>query len=215
MNEIGRRYPQHADTAIFRFQLLMYGEDNAAAKTLGQDALQRQPLLGPMRVLMAEMRRTEGDAAGAIREHQKVLEQAPTNITAIALLSYAYVDNGEVNKAHELLESHRAMFANNFVWRLAWACTLAAEGRRAEAIAAMDETTLKLASAICNFTLQTADFYARIGDQQRALEWIERAVRNGDERTGWFRRKPAFAALRDNPEFIRIVESVEARRRRR
>ncbi len=78
----------------------------------------------------------------------------------------------------------------------------------------MDETTLKLASAIVQFTIQTADFYARIGDQQRALEWIERAVRNGDERTGWFRRKPAFAALRDNPEFIRIVESVEARRRR-
>ena len=84
LNEIGRRYPQHADTAIFRFQLLMFGEDNAAAKTLGQEALQRQPLLAPMRMMMAEMRRTEGDAAGAIREQQKVLEQAPTNITAIA-----------------------------------------------------------------------------------------------------------------------------------
>ncbi len=81
LNEIGRRYPQHPDTAIFRFQLLMYGEDNAAAKTLGQEALQRQPLLGPMRMMMAEMRRTEGDAAGAIREHQKVLEQAPTTIS--------------------------------------------------------------------------------------------------------------------------------------
>jgi tetratricopeptide (TPR) repeat protein len=215
LNEIGRRYPQHADTAIFRFQLLMYGEDNAAAKTLGQEALQRQPLLGPLRMLMAEMRRTEGDAAGAIRELQKVLEQAPINIGAIEVLAYAYVDNGESNKAHELLESHRAMFANNFNWRLAWAYTLAAEGRREEAIAAMDETTLKLASAIFQFTIQTADFYARVGDTERALEWIERAVRNGDERTSWFRRSPAFAAVRETPAFARIVDSVEARRRAR
>ncbi len=41
---------------------------------------------------MAEMRRTEGDAAGAIREFQKVLEQAPANINAIVYLARAYMD---------------------------------------------------------------------------------------------------------------------------
>ncbi len=80
----------------------MFADDNASAKALGDDTLRRLPLLGPLRGLMAEIRRTEGDAPGAIRELQKVLEQAPTNITAIGFLSHAYIDNGEADKATRL-----------------------------------------------------------------------------------------------------------------
>ncbi len=215
LEEIGRRHPAHPDTAIYRFLLLMFADDNVSAKALGEDSLRRQPLLAPIRTWLAELRRTEGDVAGAIRESQKVLEQAPANSSGIACLARAYIDNGEVTRARELLEAKRKTFADNYVWRQAWASTLAAEGLRDQALAAMDETTLKATAAVFQWTLQTADFYARLGDTPRALEWIERAVRNGDERASWFRRNPAFAALRDNPEFIRIVESVEARRRAR
>jgi tetratricopeptide (TPR) repeat protein len=146
--EVGRQHPDHADTAIFRFILFMFADDNASAQALGDDMLRRQPLLGPLRGLMAELRRTEGDAAGAIRELQKVLEQAPSNISAIAFLTRAYIDNGEADKARGLLEANRKAFADNYAWRHAWASVLAAEGQRDQALVAMDETTLRVASAL-------------------------------------------------------------------
>jgi hypothetical protein len=213
--EVGRQHPAHVDTAIYRVQLFKFADDARSAKAVGEEALRRQPLLGPIRTSLAELRLTEGDTAGAIRELQKVLEQAPAFINATVYLARAYVDNGEVTKARDLLEANRKAFADNYVWRQAWASTLAAQGLREQALAAMDETTLRATSAVFQWTLQTADFYARLGDTPRALEWIERAVRNGDERTSWFRRNPAFAALRETADFTRIVESVEARRKGR
>ena len=42
-----------------------------------------------------------------------------------------------------------------------------------------------------------------------ALEWLERAVRNGDERIEWFRREPLFANLRSHARFQQILESVQ------
>jgi serine/threonine protein kinase len=213
--EVGRQYPNHADTAISRFILFMFADDNASAQALADDTLRRQPLLGPVRGLMAELRRTEGDAAGAIRELQKVLDQAPANISAITFLTRAYIDNGEADKARDLLEANRKAFADNYAWRQALGSTLAAQGLRDQALAALDETTLRMASALFMWTLPTAEAYARLGDTERALEWIERAVRNGDERTSWLRRSPAFAAVRETPAFARIVDSVEARRRAR
>ena len=54
----------------------------------------------------------------------------------------------------------------------------------------MDEQTLRFLSAACPMTLDAAEFYALLGDHGKAIEWLERAVRNGDERLQWFRKDP-------------------------
>ena len=215
LRQAGEKHPAHADTVIWRFLLHMFAGENALAKELTRDALTRQPLLGAMRALLGEMLRTEGDLAGAIREELKVLDQAPGNITAIQLLARAYIDNGDTSKARQLLEAKRPLFAGNHLWRHTWALLLAAEGQHDAAVLAMDEDTLKVASALFIWSLPTADFYALLGDTPKALEWLERAVRNGDERTAWFRRDPSLASIRNDPGFARIVDSIEARRRSR
>src|SRR5262245_6333677 len=93
--EVAREHSMHPDTTIWRVVLLAFADDNATAKPLAQGVLQRQPLLAPMRMFLGEILRTDGDAPGAIREQQKVLEQAPTNITAIVFLTRAFLDNHE------------------------------------------------------------------------------------------------------------------------
>ena len=162
-------------------------------------------------MLLGELLRTEGDVAGAIREEQKVIEQAPGNISAIKSLALAFMNSGELAKARQLLEEKRPLFSKNHLWRQTWALVLAAEGKRDEALQAMDEDTLKFGAVLFS-TLQTAEFYAVLGDTTKAIEWLERAVRNGDERTQWFRRNPNLASIQNDPRFLRIVDSIEARR---
>jgi hypothetical protein len=44
-------------------------------------------------------------------------------------------------------------------------------------------------------------------------EWLDAAVRRGDERVEWFRRNPRLASIRDDPRFQRIIDSILARRK--
>ena len=60
-----------------------------------------------------------------------------------------------------------------------------------------------------------ADFYAVLGDAPKALDWLDAAVRNGDERAAWFRRDPLLASIRNEPRFQNILESIAYRRQQR
>ena len=206
--------PRRTDNLIWRFNLHLLAEENAAAKAIAGRVLERERLLGAPRAFLGELLRTEGDTAGAIREQQKVLETAPGNIMAIGFLARAYLDTGQREKARSLLEEKRSMFPGNYLWRHAWALLLAEEGKREEALQTMDEETLKFAAPMFLVTSQTADFYAVLGDTSKAVEWLDRAVRNGDERVEYFKRNPRFASIRQDPRFLRIIDSIEARRKR-
>ena len=187
--------------------------DLVSARQEFRTALDYRPLFGAARMFLSNTLREEGDVQGAIREMEKVLEQAPGNISAITSLASFYLDVGDVDRARTLLESKRAVFAGNYLWRQERALVLAVEGKRQEAIQTMDEETLKFGAAAFPSTLNVAEFYAVMGDTSKALEWVERAVRNGDERTAWFRKSARLASLRDDARFERILASVESRRR--
>ena len=166
-------------------------------------------------MFLGEMLRTEGEVDAAIREQQKVLDQAPSNISAIRNLVHAYLDAGNVDAAANLLEGSRGTFERNLSWRSTRALVLAREGNRDAALRLLDEATKKFLGVAFPSTLDAAEVYALAGDSSAAIEWVDRAVRNGDGRIGWFRRNARLAAIRDDPRFRRILESVEARRRPR
>ena len=204
--------PSHRDTIFWLAILAWLEEDNSAVKDLTNRILTREPLWSPPRMFLADTLRTEGDVPGAIRELEKVLEQARGNISAVRLLVLAYLDAGELNRAQALVESTRALFERNYMWRLTRALLLARQGRRADAIAAMDEETLKFAGTAFVSTLDAAEYYALLDDVPRGLEWLERAIRNGDERLTWFRKNPRLAGIRQDPRFAAIMTSLETRR---
>jgi hypothetical protein len=97
--------------------------------------------------------------------------------------------------------------------RLGWALLLALEGKREEALQEMDEELLKFAAANLFSTSEAAEFYAVLGETSKALEWLERAVRSGDDRADWFRRSPLLANVRQGTQFQQIVDSIVYRRR--
>ena len=175
--------------------------------------LERNPLQNPTRMFLGELRRTEGDTAGAIQVLQRALQQAPRNIVAAWFLTLAYLDESKPEQARALLEGMRPEFEKNYMWRHAWAILLATEGKRKEALQAMDEGTLRFARLTWTVTSTTADFYAMQGDSTKAIEWLQLAIARGDERVSYFRRNPRLAALRNDTRFQSILKSVEARRK--
>ena len=64
-------------------------------------------------------------------------------------------------------------------------------------------------------TLRAAEFYAVMGETDKALDWLDRAVRMGDDRDEWFRRDPLLASLRNHPRVQQIVAAVAYRRTQR
>ncbi len=64
-------------------------------------------------------------------------------------------------------------------------------------------------------TSDLAEFHAVLGDSSTALDWLERAVRGGDERGEWFGRDPLLASLRSTKRFKQIQSTLSFSRQRR
>ena len=175
--------------------------------------LESNPLENPIRMLLGELLRMKGDAAGAIHTLERVLQQGPRHLTPTWFLTMAYLDNGQPEKARALLEGLRPEFEKNYEWRHAWAILLASEGKHDEARQIMDEGTLKFAKLTWSVTSTTADFYELQGDHSKAIEWLQLAISRGDERISYFRRNPRLALLRNDTRFQSLLKSVEARRK--
>jgi len=78
----------------------------------------------------------------------------------------------------------------------------------------MDAEVLKYGEFVY-YTSVVAEFYAVLGEKTKALDWLERGVRVGDERADWFQRDPLLANVRDEPRFRQILDSIRHRRQQR
>ncbi|HSA93341.1 MAG TPA: protein kinase [Terriglobales bacterium] len=185
------------------------------AEQLANEMLAATPTFFPARTYRGEMWREQGKPADDIREQEKVLEQDATNILALGHLSRAYLDLGDVAKARATLERVKPEDRRNYRIRLARALVLAREGKRVEALKEMDSEVQKYAGSSAPLNVQAAAFYATLGEKEKALEWLDRAVRNGDERAEYFQSDPLLRSIRDEARFKQVLESIAYRRQQR
>lgn len=207
--------PDEVDASIWLANYYKSNADYAAARALLQGLLRRDPLFFPARMTLGEILRVEGDIAGAMREQRKILEQDPRNVYASQKLARAMMDGNDLAGARLVLERLSSRDQENYEIRLAWALLLALEGRAGEALNKMDEESQKYGALAFWTTSIVAEIYAVVGEPEKALDWLERAVRKGDERDGWFRRDPMLAKIRDLPRFGKILDSIDYKRQTR
>ncbi|MCI0355267.1 MAG: tetratricopeptide repeat protein, partial [Acidobacteria bacterium] len=208
--------PREVDAPIWLAVYHHYNGDDAQAMLLLKELRDRDPLFFVARMNYADLLRIQGDSAGAVREVEKVFEQDPQNVYGIQILTRVYLDTGNLAQARQTLDRARRQDRANLLLRLSgWSLLLALEGKRAAALKEMDGEVLKYAAAVPGSTANAAEFYAILGDEAKALDWLERAVRNGDERDQWFRRDPLLANVRNHPRFQQILASIADRRQRR
>ena len=187
-----------------------YEQSEALLKIL----IAADPLFFPARANHGDNLRQMGDPAGSIGELQKILEQDPKNLFTLGLLAMVQMGAGHTAQAHETLAKALAFEPKNYQVRLLWALQLAIEGRRADALQAMDPDVLKYGEFIM-FASNVAEFYAALGDRDKALDRLDRAVRAGDERAEWFERNPLLASIRTHTRFRQIVDGIRSRREQR
>jgi len=216
--EVEKALKANAEDPAVHTWLPMYhwynGDYGQAIRELKQISA-RWPMFWPARLNLGEFLREQGDTAGAIREHERILEQDPHSSAPLAFLARTYMDLGDLRKARQALERIRAEDRQNYRIRLCWALLLALEGKRTEALREMDRDVQAYAENHSVVPLQVAEFYAVMGDTVKALEWLDRAVRMGDDREDWLRRDPLLAGIRDQPRFQQMLASVAYRRKQR
>ncbi len=107
------------------------------------------------------------------------------------------------DRAIALARDHLRVSVGDTRIRACLASALAKRGHHREALREI-EHALKLAPADIGSMETAGTVYCVVGNQERALEWLERAVRGGLAARN-LARDPELAPLRRHPEFVRIV----------
>jgi len=190
------------------------GDDEEGARAT-RKFIESEPLFWPARYHLGELRREQGRIPEAVSEFKKVLEQDPRNSTTLRCLARAYLDAGNLPKARQTFARMRPQDAQNFRARMVRAQLHAVEGKGALALKEMDEEVLKHADLQPFAALDAAEAYAVLGETDRAIEWLDRSMRKGDDRAAWLRIDPLLANVRQHPRFKQILNSMEFRRQQR
>ncbi len=185
----------------------------AEAEEIARAVLAANPTFWPARAALGEMLRERGELEAAVREQEKVLEQDAANAPAVRYLARVHIDADDVTRARATLDGSPREAVDNFHIRLAWALLLAREGRSEEARAAGAPAVDRFAEVHVLSAVEMASFHALLGEKQTAIEWLERAVRRGDERLTYFRRNPLLQPLHGYSGFSEILTCLEARGR--
>jgi len=207
--------PQEMDAKNWLANYYASNGDYSSAKTLLTQVLEKDPLFFPARMSLGELFRIEGDDPAAVREQEKILEQDPKNIYAIQKIARVFIDRNDLRQARSRLESIPAGDRQGYDVNMTWALLFALEGKKSEALKRMDDESLKYAALALWSTLPAAEFFAVLGEPQKALDWLEKAVRSGDERAEWFQRDPLLAGVRSDPRFKQILDSIAYRRQQK
>ena len=177
--------------------------------------VESEPLFWPARYLHGEILREQGKTAEAVREHEKALEQDPQNSTALRCLARAHLDAGNLAGAWQTLTRLQPRDAQNFRARMVKAQLHALEGEHAMARNEMDGEVLKYAELQPFAALDAAEVYAVLGETDKAIEWLDRSMRKGDDRADWLRIDPLLSNVRQHRRFKQILNSMEFRRQQR
>ena len=171
------------------------------------------PLFWAARMILSDALFEAGHIDEAHREIEKVFEQDPKNLWALRAMARVHLYQGDTAGARTMLEGISAATHPNFRVRILWALLLAREGKGEQAVAALDPEVLKYAGIGMFVPPLVAEIYALAGKTDEALDWLDRGVRNGDERSAWFRRDEFLASIRSQPRFQLIMDAIDRGRR--
>ncbi|KPJ59200.1 MAG: hypothetical protein AMJ46_12265 [Latescibacteria bacterium DG_63] len=154
---------------------------------------------------------TDRDAE-AIGLLKKAIELNPDFYSAYADLGTCYQRVGRMDKfdkirraSLELYPKYLAKHPDDSRAHMFFAIHLAQEGRAEEAKREA-EKALEINPTDPLMLYNTACFYARLGEKERALESLKNAIAAGFANYEWFKRDPDLESIRDEPEYIKLVE---------
>jgi len=142
----------------------------------------------------------------AIAQAQKALELDPNSAVAHGYLGQAYLEKGLYTEA--LAELRTVTLSDESPAYLAeLANAYAVAGQREMALTALADLN-KLAQRRYVSPYDFAFVYAGLGDKGKALDWLEKAYEERDDRLPNLQVHPRLQSLRSEPRFRRLVDRL-------
>jgi serine/threonine-protein kinase len=121
---------------------------------------------------------------------------------------------GEVDAAARILQKVLLQHPIDGIRPILAIC-LSAQGKHTEASEQLTKKVRQVAAADHDISNWLASAYLLQGKQVEALNWLETSIRLGNENVEWFESDPNWADLRDDPRFLKLMESIKQGRQER
>lgn len=118
---------------------------------------------------------------------------------------------GEIEKATLVLEDVLEKNPDLHSQKIFLAYCYLARGERDRALGLIDDQVIATARADQDIAYRLATIYALDKQVDKALEWLERSISMGNENYPWMAASPNWNALRENPRFKEIMDSLRER----
>lgn len=150
----------------------------------------------------------------AIAECDKALAMNPSFVPALKAKRWVYEATGKYEAALDVFLKERNFaggLAEDAGWKVIEIQVKALnEASGPEALAELNKITMdkKFAGNATAFGYETALAYNLLHDEQKALEWLEKAEAARAHSISFLEVDPRFAGLRGNPRFIKLVKKL-------
>ena len=149
-----------------------------------------------------------GQIDRALEQLGRVAELNPIFPLTYSYLAQAFIENGDLATAVATMENAPVALADP-VLLSAVAYVYARAGQRAKAMELLRELEQPVhAEAL---SVQIAQVYVGLGDDDRALAWLEKAIDSSSVWLIWLGVEPTFDPLRSDPRFTALMDRLKLR----
>ena len=147
----------------------------------------------------------------ALGELDKGAELEPDHPLIRAFRARVLYYRGEVDAAVRILQQVLQEHPIDGIRPILAIC-LSAQGKHTEANEQLTKKVRQVAAADHDISNWLAAAYLLQGRQVEALNWLETAIRLGNENVQWFESDPNWADLREDPRFIKLMDGIRQSR---
>ncbi len=148
----------------------------------------------------------------ALAELDKGAELEPDHPLIRTFRARVLYYRGEVDAAERILQQVLQEHPIDGIRPILAIC-LSAQGKHTEASEQLTKKVRQVATADHDISNWLAAAYLLQGKQVEALNWLETAIRLGNENVAWFESDPNWSDLREDPRFVALMDRIKAGRK--